>query len=115
MEEPPIQEVLAPESGVMEAPPQATMAQEHGVIPPAIVPEATTLIAVRIVPEVSATDLLRELPQFSSLPRLIEGRAFIIHVPQVPTSIASTALLSIPPLSGDVSDLLGTGVDTSPF
>lgn len=60
MEEPPIQELVALESGVEEAPPQTNMAQEHGVIPPAIVPEATTLVASRAVPEVSATNLLRE-------------------------------------------------------
>lgn len=45
----------------------------------------------------------------------MEGRAFIVHILEVPTSIASTALLSIPSLSGDAIDLLAAGIDTSPF
>lgn len=73
-----------PELVAYERPPQDNMA--HEVIPPAIVPEATTLVASRAVPEVSATNLLRELPQLSLL-QLMEGRAFIVHILEVPTSI----------------------------
>lgn len=39
----------------------------------------------------------------------------MVHVPEITTSVASMAILDIPPPSNAVSDLLTEDLDTSPF
>lgn len=43
------------------------------------------------------------------------GRSFLIHVPEVPICIMYSANIEVPPPSSTITDLLTTGMDTSPF
>lgn len=53
--------------------------------------------------------------ELSSLPRLMEGWAFLVHIPEVPESLTSMAIPDIPPPSNVATNLLTKGLDTSPF
>lgn len=85
------------------------------VTPTVAVFEAVAPMAEEVMPRVPIPGLFRGLPALSALPRLMEGRAFSVHIPEASKSMVPMATTDIPPPSDAATDLLKGGLDTSPF
>lgn len=68
-----------------------------------------------VVLGVLALGLFKGLLELPSLPQLMEGRAFLVRIPEVPESVTSMATPNIPPPSNVVINLLTEGLHTFPF
>lgn len=77
--------------------------------------EAVAPIAEEIVPRVPILALFRGLLALFALPQLVEGRAFLGHIPEVSQSMVPMTIANVPPPSDVTVDLLKGDLDTSPF